>query len=365
MATGTWRAALERWLLTLWFGGRHVGAAGRLAARCPGPLLRLLARLVARVAVRRRRRIDRRPDRTRPAVVVIGNLVVGGAGKTPVTIALAQALHARGFVPGVLARGYRASTDAARMVDPGQSAEQAGDEPLLVARATGCPVAVAADRAAALELLRARAPQVDVAIADDGLQHVALPRDVEVAVFDARGAGNGEVLPAGPLREPLSTLDALDAVLLNGTDRPPAPHARVFRSRLAPIGFRPVARAEPQPAGSVAAWPVQAGLVSTQAFAERCRSARVVAVAGLGAPERFFATLRTLGIECVDAVALPDHAPLTAARLTALRADLVLMTEKDAVKCEAHADARCWALVVHAELDAAFVEFVAHRLSDR
>lgn len=338
-------------MLRLWFDAPRTLTA-RIAWLLAGVALSPLATLVAGVAKRRRLRIDRRSDRSRPAVVVIGNLVVGGAGKTPVVAALAAELRARGFTPGVLARGYRASSAAARIVGPRDRAANAGDEPVLLARATRAPVAVGADRAAALALLTKHCPQIDVAISDDGLQHVGLPRDLEVAMFDSRGAGNARVLPAGPLREPLAALRQVDALLLNGTPHAPAEHPHVFKTRTVLVGFRPVARAD------ATAEPVAD-------FVARIRDARVAAVAGIGSPQRFFASLRACGLDCTRTIVLPDHVAPDPAMLAALDADVVLMTEKDAVKCEEFADARCWALLIRAELDSTFVDFVERRLHDR
>lgn len=351
MPSSDLRAAAEKRLLQLWFDTPRTLTA-RIAQLLARAALSPMATLVAAVAKRRRLRIDRRSDRSRPAVVVIGNLVVGGAGKTPVVAALAAELRARGFTPGVLARGYRASSATARLVGPQDRAIDAGDEPLLLARATHAPVAVGADRAAALALLTEHFPQVDVAISDDGLQHVGLPRDVEVAVFDSRGAGNARVLPAGPLREPLAALRQVDALLLNGTRDAPAEHPHVFETRTVPVGFRPVTHAE-------------ATVEPVADFVARIGGARVAALAGIGSPQRFFALLRACGLDCAQTIVLPDHVAPDPAMLADLDADVVLMTEKDAVKCEGFADARCWALLVRAELESAFVDFVERRLHNR
>jgi len=137
-------------------------------------------------------------------VVVVGNIFIGGTGKTPLTIWLVEALRAAGFTPGVISRGHGGKGEGAHEVTPASSAQQAGDEPLLIARRTGCPVMVGRARAEAGRALLAAHPEVDVLVADDGLQHYALGRDVEIVLFDGRGVGNGWLLPAGPLREPPS-----------------------------------------------------------------------------------------------------------------------------------------------------------------
>ena len=169
----------------------------------------------------------RQPTRLDVPVVVIGNLYVGGTGKTPLAIELVRALAARGWRPAIVSRGYGAATRRARVVAPSDSAQDVGDEPLLLARATGVPVAVGAARVAAAQLVRQQAPRCDVLVADDGLQHRALARDFEIAVLHYRGLGNGWLLPAGPLREPRNRLDTVDAIVEHG--QVPAVAARARR----------------------------------------------------------------------------------------------------------------------------------------
>ncbi len=158
----------------------------------------------------------RQPTRLDVPVVVVGNLYVGGTGKTPLTVELVRALIARGWRPGIVSRGYGARESAPRLVRPGDAARQVGDEPLLIVRATTAPLAIARRRAEAAQLLRAAHPECDVIVADDGLQHLQLARDMEIALLNYRGLGNGWMLPAGPLREPRSRLDRVDAIALNG-----------------------------------------------------------------------------------------------------------------------------------------------------
>src|SRR5690606_23055651 len=191
---------------------------GGIADALAGIVLRPLATLTAAVSGSRRQRIlaARARRREPPLVIVVGNLVVGGAGKTPLVATIAGELAARGWRCGILCRGYRRRSGEPVLVGPGDDADEVGDEPLMLARETGLPVAVGVGRAAALELLRDANPDRSVVISDDGLQHVALPRDVEIVVFDARGAGNRRLLPAGPLREPLAHVRGMDAVVVNG-----------------------------------------------------------------------------------------------------------------------------------------------------
>ncbi len=342
-------AALEARLRRVWFGPH--GALDALASALLWPL----GQLVAAVAGGRRRRIAQAKaaprESWRPPVVVVGNLVVGGTGKTPLLIALADALAARGWRPGVLARGYRSAAEgsAPRRVGPGDDAAAVGDEPVLVARRTGRPVVVGRDRGAALRVLAASG-DCDVVLSDDGLQHEGLPRDVELAVFDARGAGNGRCLPAGPLREPLRDALLLDALVLNGRGAtPPIVHSRVFRFELAPTGLRSLDDAR--------RW-------TPDAFAAEAGDAVLDAVAGIGAPQRFFDTLASLGLR-VRAHPLADHARLDPAWLAALPGRWIVMTEKDAVKCagfDAALRARCVALRVEAVADPALVDWLEDRL---
>ena len=312
--------------------------------------LRPLAWLYALLAALHRAwwRHVQRPVRLPVPVVVVGNVVVGGSGKTPVVIALVQTLRAAGWNPGVVSRGYgRASGAALRLAAPDSTAEQIGDEPLLIGRRTGAPLAVGARRVDAARLLLARHPEVDIIVSDDGLQHHALAHDLALVVFDDRGAGNGLLLPAGPLREPLSDLDTMDALVLNGDAPPPRAHPRVFRFTIEATGMRRLDGTEH---------------CSPSAFAQRAGTARIAALAGIAQPARFFATLRGI-VGAFDAHALGDHAQITPATIAALDADLVVMTEKDAVKCAAFADPRCWALEVHARFDPALLTWLEEHLN--
>jgi tetraacyldisaccharide 4'-kinase len=348
-APATLGAAAERRLQRLWFSPH--GAADALA----GLLLWPAHRLVAAVAASRRGRIARRkaepPAHGVPKVVVIGNLIAGGTGKTPLLIALAHALAQRGWRPGILSRGYRAGGErgAARAVDPDGEAADFGDEPLLVARRTGLPVVVGRDRGAALARLIAE-HDCDVVLSDDGLQHVGLRRDLELAVFDARGAGNGRCLPAGPLREPLSGALLVDALVLNGAATPaPLPHSRLFRFDVVPTGWVCLDGAR--------RW-------TPQAFAAETHGRTLDAVAGIGSPQRFFDLVGTLGIRA-RAHPLADHAPIDPAWLAGLTGDFIAMTEKDAVKCggfDPSLRARCVALRIEAVPEAALVDWLEGRL---
>ncbi len=280
-------------------------------------------------------------------VVVVGNITAGGSGKTPLTAALSRALAERGWHPGIVSRGHGRSLDDGTPIVVAPDADPAwvGDEPLLLAR-TGIPVVVARDRVAAGRTLLAAHPECDVIVADDGLQHYRLHRDVEIAVVDtARGLGNGWPLPVGPLREPRSRLDEVDAVVALVTPGAPAPRLvpNAWIMTLEGATFHRIgASAMTQPAS------VFTGL-------------GVHAVAGIGNPERFFSHLSAMGIRAIGH-AFPDHHRFVAADLALPGARAILMTEKDAVKCSAFADARCWYLPVRAHVDPALVERVEEKL---
>lgn len=344
------RGAIERGLLALWFpqggGAGRSAPLGTVPTRLALALLAPLAALTRAVARRRRSQLRHRPAGDRPAVIVLGNLVVGGTGKTPAAIELVRELASRGWRVAALAGGYRALRQDARPVTAADDAHEHGDEAVLLAAATGAPVAAGRRRGEALALLEALRPAPEVVICDDGLQHPGLPRTIEVAVFDSRGTGNGRLLPAGPLREPLGHLASMDALLLNGDAEAPLPGLPAFRFQVEPVAFRAL----------------RGGRVLDFAQFERLRAGRpVAAIAGIARPARFFDTLRRLGLAPREHP-LPDHARLDAGMLSALAEPLVVMTAKDAVKCATIADDRCWALEVRARIDPAFYDWIEERL---
>lgn len=278
-------------------------------------------------------------------VVVVGNVTVGGTGKTPTVIALVEALRAAGFTPGVISRGYGSSGTEPRPVTSVSSASQAGDEPVLIARRTSAPVWVARDRVACAKALRAAHDDVDVIVSDDGLQHYRLARTVELVVFDQRLGGNGFLLPAGPLREPLSR--RRDATLVNNPfDRALPPWPNTFALSLSP--------------GE--AWHLDDP--SRRRPLSQFAGERVLAAAGIGAPERFFATLRAAGLAPATR-ALPDHYAFHDNPFVDESADAILVTEKDAVKLNAWRDARIWVVPVEATLPARLIALVVEKLRGR
>ena len=284
-------------------------------------------------------------------VIVVGNLVVGGAGKTPTVIALVQALQALGRRPGVLSRGYGRQGSAVVEVRQGLGATTVGDEPLLIQRRTGVPVWVGADRVAAARALCAAHPGVDVLVSDDGLQHPRLARVAELVVFDDRGAGNGLVLPAGPLRQALPAGLWPGAVALYTGTRAstPLPGAMATRS---------LRRAWP-----LAAW----WLGETQAARpiHEMRGPTVLAAAGLAAPEKFFAMLESAGLT-LQRLPLPDHDDFDRLPWPAGLAQDVLVTEKDAVKLQPGRPGteRVWVVPLDFALPAELVRALVARLPD-
>lgn len=263
-------------------------------------------------------------------VIVVGNLTVGGTGKTPLVIWLAEQLRAAGQQPGVVLRGYGGYAKTPRLVVASDEPEVVGDEAALIARRVAVPVAVGVDRVAAAQLLAKRG--CTLVLADDGLQHLALRRDLSIAVIDgARGFGNGALLPAGPLREPASMLEAVDVVVINGADSQGVGKVRpAMRMDLLPGPLRALGDGREEPLDAL-------------------RGATVHAVAGIGNPRRFFELLRTLGAQPIEHP-FPDHHPFRARDLSWDGAARIVMTEKDAVRCSALATPRMWCLPVTASL---------------
>jgi tetraacyldisaccharide 4'-kinase len=284
-------------------------------------------------------------------VVVVGNITVGGSGKTPLAIWLAEQLQDAGWHPGIISRGYRGSADAAQSpspqeVSPDSSPTETGDEPLLMAQRRLCPVWIGRDRPAAARALLAAHPECDVIISDDGMQHYRLQRDAEIAVVDGhRRFGNGFLLPAGPLREPPSRLASVDAVVVNGgVDDASAGSGKGFSMQLHGELFHNLANPEiTRRAGDF-------------------NGARLHALAGIGHPERFFRHLESLGLS-IARHPLLDHHRYTPADLAVEGADAILMTEKDAVKCASFADEKCWVLRVDAQVDPALAQLIIRKIA--
>jgi tetraacyldisaccharide 4'-kinase len=280
-------------------------------------------------------------------VIVVGNLTVGGSGKTPLVMWIAEHLHARGLSPAIVSRGYGGAVEAPREATIASDPAEVGDEPMLLARRSGCPTWVGPDRVAVIAALRAQHPDCNVIILDDGLQHYQLARDIEIAVVDARGFGNGLLLPAGPLREPPSRLRSVSAVIAHDIDK-----AELQRY----AGTNPLFAMTLQGEDAHRATDARERR-SLRKFAGQ----RVHAVAGIGDPARFFRYLEKYGVQPV-AHAFPDHHPFAAADLEFGDDAPVLMTEKDAVKCKRFARPHHWVLPVSAAPEPAFGEWLKREL---
>ncbi len=318
---------MEQRLTRLWYG-EGAGAA---------PLLRGLSWIygaVVRVRSRAYAAHWLRSHQVGKPVIVVGNLTVGGTGKTPLVAWLAERLSQRGLRVGIVSRGYGRSFDEPHLVAPDSNWREVGDEPLLLRRRTGCLTMVGRERVAAARALVAHG--VDVIIADDGLQHLRLSRDFEIVVVDGtRGFGNGRLLPAGPLREPASRLLRADATVVNG---------RPEHRSLQEAGLT----ASPSMA-MVAGNACRLDDGAPEQSLERFRGQRAHAVAGIGNPSRFFRDLRERGIDVIEHP-FPDHHPFVESELEFGDRLPVLMTEKDAVKCREFAASRLWYVPISAQL---------------
>lgn len=312
--------AFQRWLEARWYASQ------------PAPLaLRPFAALYGAISRARAERLRAQAQHVGVPVIVVGNISIGGTGKTPFTIWLVERLREWGWRPGVVSRGYGGRAPRYPYEVPiNDDPALCGDEPLLIAQRAGCPVVVDPDRVAAARQLIARG-NVDIIISDDGLQHLRLARDLEICLIDGRrGLGNGALLPAGPLREPPSRLQSVDLVVVNGEGASQPGALRMSLQTAAPLRLND---------GAV------------RALAD-FRGQRVHAVAGIGDPSRFFAGLTAAGMEVVPH-AFADHHAYRPEDLAFGDGLPVLMTEKDAVKCRAFADARLWAVPVAAQFSEA------------
>jgi len=329
---------------TLWYGKRR--------PLWPLTPLAWLYRAVAETK-RKKTSVDGTEELALP-VVVVGNITAGGTGKSPLTARLVQLMKSRGWHPVILSRGYGGKSDTYPLeVVDSTPAGVCGDEPLMLARATGCPVVVDPDR------LRGARDAIDrqlgdVLICDDGLQHYRLPRDIELAVFDARrGVGNGALIPVGPLREPVGRIADVDFVVVNGlssSGSEPAPqayagvtHGDVHGMTLRPAALVNLTTGETRPP-------------------EALENRGVRAVAGIGNPGRFFDTLRALGARVTERP-FPDHHHFRPEDLGFHRGEWLVMTAKDAVKCRGIAPDNAWMLTVEAELSESFERRFLERLA--
>jgi tetraacyldisaccharide 4'-kinase len=318
---------MQERLIRLWYGE---GAEATPLLRCLSWVYEVLVR--ARSAAYAARWL--RSQRVGKPVIVVGNLTVGGTGKTPLVAWLTQRLSHLGLRVGIVSRGYGRSFDEPHLVAADSTWREVGDEPLLLRRRTGCLTMVGRERVAAAKALVAHG--VDVIVADDGLQHLQLARDCEIVVVDgSRGFGNGRLLPAGPLREPESRLLKADVMVINGRAEHPS------------LGHGPTPVVTMAMAGGTAC---RVDVGAPDRALESFRGERVHAVAGIGNPSRFFRDLREWGIEVIEHP-FADHYPFAAPDLDFGDALPVLMTEKDAVKCREFASTRLWYVPIVAQFD--------------
>jgi tetraacyldisaccharide 4'-kinase len=272
-------------------------------------------------------------------VIVIGNINMGGSGKTPVVIWLVEQLKKNGYTPGVISRGYGVNTTKPVSVHRDSTAAQVGDEPLLIARRTGCPVWIGKNRVDVGKALLKAHPTCDVIVSDDGLQHYRLRRNLEIAVVDADSIGAQYLLPAGQLREPQRRLKTVDAIIFHGKKT----IAHAFDMQLSGQTFYNLAN------------PTQ------KVTADFFKSMQVKALAGIGKPERFFNSLTHLGVS-FEGISFEDHHAFTAQDLDGIACEALLMTEKDAVKCQPFAQAHYWVLPVEADIEDGLLTVLLEKL---
>ena len=285
-------------------------------------------------------------------VIIVGNINVGGTGKTPLVIWLAEQLQLAGYKPGIISRGYGGNVKGVQAVLASSTPQQVGDEPVLIAKRTQRPVFVSDNRIEAGQALLQAHPECDVIISDDGLQHYCLQREVEIVVFDSlKGFGNGALLPAGPLRESQARLKTVDVIVSNGKFSGSNKHLKVDGLQLTQMNLE------------------SGDFYNLSDTSKRCDASaffnqKILAIAGIGNPERFFQQLRHLGLN-FQACSYDDHHAFQSQDFESVVADIVLMTEKDAVKCHAFARPNFWVLPVHAVINSDLITIVMNKLNAR
>ncbi|MEQ3660912.1 MAG: tetraacyldisaccharide 4'-kinase [Glaciecola sp.] len=280
-------------------------------------------------------------------VIIVGNISVGGNGKTPTVIAIAKHLSSKGYSCGILSRGYGGDqTEFPYHVKSTDEPSLVGDEPALISRRLSCPVVIDPVRRRGADYLSTTL-SCDVIICDDGLQHYALKRDFEIVVMDGRGIGNGFLLPAGPLRETQKRLKNVD-VIVHNSELVPSCISQELKSKTVQMRLRATRWVN-----------VKSGQISDN-IREKSTLNQCSALAGIGDPKRFFSTLKALEIECSELLPFPDHHQFTNHDLPN---NMVLMTEKDAVKIKPFAHDNCWYLEVEGDIEALFFEKIEQKLN--
>lgn len=332
---------LEQALLDSWYGGKYWSWL----------LLPLWPVVAVLVAYKRRRYLSHKTSLTRPTVpvIVVGNLTVGGTGKSPMVMALCRLLKEKGYQPGIVSRGYGVSAPVPRRVSADSDPFQMGDEPVMLASRTQCPLAICSDRLLAAQLL-CEQTDVDVIVSDDGLQHYGMTRDIEIVMLDAkRGLGNGFLLPVGPLREPVSRLHTVDfAVTLSDQSKPSIP------------GVSTIHTVDSMPLVADCLVNLATGEIKHTEYLAEQNHWHVCA--GIGNPSRFLATLQSLGMTTYQSSWHSDHHRFQSSDIPS--SGPVVMTEKDAVKCRSLSlsNKDVWFLRVSLTLSQAFSERLLDRL---
>ena len=345
MSRPSGKAKLETALLRIWYGGNKPSVFVSSILNTLESIYKIL-----RAISKQEFKSAQSKGRTNPPVLIVGNLIAGGAGKTPIVMAVSQYMQAKGKKVGIVSRGYARKQTHAVLIDPNKPLPQAsevGDEPLLLCAQTHCPVAVNADRHAALELLLQTFPDLDLVISDDGLQHHRLKRQIEWVVFDARGQGNGRLLPAGPLREPLNRLNTVDAVIASNTslaalsnslNLPKAGNWHEVQVGLR--GFRHLRTGE---------------FISRKQALERWAGQSVAAFTGIANPEKMFTALRNAGMSITKQLGLPDHFQYPDDFCMQFNQAVLITSGKDAVKLDT-SNTKVWVVEIRVDLPATLTQ---------
>jgi tetraacyldisaccharide 4'-kinase len=349
MTTKDRKARIEFALLQIWYGGQTPGLFTGLTLKALEAVYKGL-----RWATGQNRKARAAKKTCLPPVLVVGNLIAGGAGKTPIVMAICQFMVARGDKVGIVSRGYGRSTNTPILIAPAYSSSEAGDagdEPLFLSRETGCPVAVCADRNQAVQLLLKHFPDLDLIVSDDGLQHHRLARQIEWVVFDRRAHGNGRMLPAGPLREPLSRLDSVDAVLCSNIEPECLTKALNWPMRgnwhaihVQLKGFRQLSSGK---------------FLTLEQAAQRWKSLKLMAFTGIADPNKLFDAVRSAGLHLESTRGLPDHFNYPEDFCTQFNQEVLITSGKDAVKLN-QLNPKVWVAEISVKLPPA----LTHALED-
>lgn len=329
---------LEAWLTQVWYQNLQPGLFGGMVLGT----LEKLYQLIRKISKQDEKSAAARTDDF-PAILVVGNLIAGGAGKTPIVQAVCTAMKARGHQVGILTRGYKRHSKTPILLEPGESIDprMCGDEPAWLHENTTCPISVGANRSLALKNLLARHPEIDLVVSDDGLQHHRLPRHLEWVVFDERVAGNKKLLPAGPLREPLSRLSSVDAIISSAV-QPENLIRELALSESDPIYFASVNILGFENAES-------REFLGLEDAIQRWGTQNLLAFTGLANPDKFFRALENAGLKVDHKKPLPDHFDYPENFCADLACDVALTTGKDAVKLTKHLG-KVWVARIHVTL---------------